>query len=138
MAIIQTQRNSVHFEEPEVDDVFIEVSLLGPSEDGKSLRPAGLGWFPVSEFKGWLDWSVEIADQMENPIYILPLNHRDILNTGRFEPYRKVLESLPDLEWESVRQFLIIASMEVMRDSPDLAVRNLAFNQLVMLRVAQS
>ena len=138
MAIIRTQRNSVHFEEPEADDVFIEVSLLGPTEDGKSLRPAGLGWFPVSDFKSWLDWSVEIADQMANPIYILPLNHRDIFNTGRFESYRKVLENLADLEWEPVRRFIIIACMEIMRDSPDFAVRNLAYNQLVMLKVAHS
>ena len=75
MAIIQTNRNSVHFEEPEVEDVFIQVSLLGPSEDGKSRRPVKLGWFPVANFQEWVDWAVAIADQMAHPIYI---KHRTV------------------------------------------------------------
>jgi len=137
MTIIQTNRNSVHFEEPEVEDVVISVSLIGPAWDGKSRRPVKLGWFPVSDFKGWVDWAVEIADQMAYPIYILPLNHRDILETERFDPYRKLLENLSDQEWEQVRRFIVAACLDVMRVSSDCAVRDQAYHQLVMLDIAQ-
>lgn len=137
MAIIHTQRNSVHVEEPEVEDVFLQVSLLGPSEDGKFRRPVKLGWFPIADFQEWLDWAVAIADRMAHPIYILPLSHRDIFNTGRFDPYRKLLENLTDQEWEHVRRFIVAACLDVMRVSPDYAVRNVAYDQLVMLDIAQ-
>lgn len=138
MAIIKTRRNSVHFEEPEVDDVPVEVSLLSDSEDGKLIHPKELGWFPVSDCLGWLNWAVAIADQVAHPIYILLLNHRDIFNNERFDPYRKLLENLTDEEGEQVRRFIVAACLDVMRVSPDYAVRNVAFNQLMMLDLAQA
>ena len=138
MAIIETQRNSVHFEEPEPDDVVIEVSFLVPAGDGKHTRPVSLGWFPVSGFQEWVDWAVEMADQMERPIYILPLCHNDIFRTERFEPYRKLLQNLTDLEWDEMRQFLIDNCAELKRDEADPAARATAFEQLVRSQAARA
>lgn len=137
MAIIETQRNSVHFEEPELDDVVINVSFLVPSGDKKYTRPLSLGWFPVSDFQEWLDWAVGTADQMERPIYILPLSHNDIFRTSRFEPYRKLLQNLTDLEWGALRQVLIDNCADLMKDDDDPAVRATAYKQLVQLQAVR-
>ena len=134
MTIIETQRNSVHFEEPEPDDVVVEVSFLVPAGDGKHTRPVSLGWFPVSDFQEWLDWTVGMADQMERPIYILPLSHDDIFRTGRFEPYRELLQHLTVQEWCEMRQFLIGNCAELVRNGDDPAIRVNAVTVLISLK----
>lgn len=137
MAIIQTQRNSVHFEEPETEDVVIQVSFLVPDPDGKHIRPVSLGWFPVSGFQEWVDWAVGMADQMERPIYILPLSHNDIFRTKRFDPYLKLLANLTDQEWGEMRLFLIDNCVELMRDDDDPAIRATAYDLLVELQAVR-
>lgn len=133
MTIINTQRNSVHFEEPEADDVFLDVSFIVPSGDGKHSRPMSLGWFPVSGFRGWVSWAVGMADQMERPIYILPLSHNDILRTGRFEPYRELLKDMSKSEWSEMRRLLIRNCLEILRDCDDRHARAEAYGSLVQL-----
>lgn len=137
MAIIKTQRNSVHFEEPEPEDVVIQVSFLVPDRDANLIRPLSLGWFPVSGFQEWVDWAVEMADQMERPIYILPLSHNDIFRTGRFKPYRELLKNLTDQEWGEMRQFLIDNCADLMRDEDDPAIRATAYRQLIQLQAVR-
>ena len=134
MAIIETQRNSVHFEEPEPDDVVIEVSLLAPTGDGKHTRPISLGWFPVWGFQEWVDWAVGMADHMARPIYILPLSFNDIFRTGRFKPYRELLQHLTEQEWGEIRQYLIGNCVELMRDGDEPTMRANAINVLISLK----
>lgn len=131
MAIINTQRNSVHFEEPEADDVFINVSFIAPVGDGIHSRPVSLGWFPVSGFRDWVNWAVGMADQMARPIYILPLSHNDIFRTGRFDPYRELIENLSEQE---MRDFMIGNCAALMRDCDDPAIRANAYDMLVQLK----
>jgi len=133
MTIINTQRNSVHFEEPEADDIFISVSFVAPAGDGKHLRPVSLGWFPVAGFQDWVDWAVGMADLMERPIYILPLNHNDIFRTGRFEPYRKLLKDMSKSEWSEMWRLLIRNCLEILRDCDDRHARAEAYDSLVQL-----
>lgn len=133
MAIIRTKRNSVHVEEPEADDVVIEVSFVVPDNDGKHSRPRDLGWFPVSDFQEWVDWAIGMADKMARPIYILPLSHNDIFRTARFEPYRKLLENLTEQEWCEMREFMIANCAELMRDCNNPAIRANVYDTLVQL-----
>lgn len=133
MTIINTQRNSVHFEEPEPDDIFISVSFIAPTGDGKHLRPVSLGWFPVAGFRDWVNWAVGMADMMERPIYILPLNHNDIFRTGRFEPYRNLLKNLSETEWRDMRRLLIQNCLEILRDCDDRHARAEAYASLAQL-----
>ena len=133
MAIIETQRNSVHFEEPEPDDVIIQVSFLVPTGDGKHIRPLNLGWFPVSDFQEWADWAVGMADQMARPIYILPLSFNDIFRTGRFKPYRDLLQNLTEQEWGEIREYLIGNCAKLIRNGDDPSIRSNVVNVLIAL-----
>lgn len=135
MAIIQTQRNMVIAYGPQPDDVLVHVSWPAPVGDGKHLRPVGLPYAPISEYKAAVDWAVDMADKMAHPIHVLPLNHRDIFNTGRFEPFRIFLANTNEHERKEVRQIIVDSWAAIMRDSNSPALRANAFNMLVRLGV---
>src|SRR5690606_37287959 len=66
---IQTTRNVVITEQPEPDDVFVQISLLGPGDEPGLWHPRSLGYEPVSNYQAAVDWAVGIADQFAKPIY---------------------------------------------------------------------
>lgn len=134
MAIIQTQRNRVIAYQPQDDDVFVRISFLAPAGDGKHLRPQHLRYQPISEYQASVDWAVGIADQMAHPIHVLPLNHSDILNTPRFEPFAKMLAKLSDQEREEFRQDMIAACESIILDCDDQQVRAESYATLVQLK----
>jgi hypothetical protein len=133
MVAIRTERNWVCAYDPRPGDVLIQVDLLGPAGDGIHLRPNTLGIFPIPAYQDWLDWAVAIADQMEHPIHILPLNHDDFFQPERFEPYRKFLANLAEEDREEVRRFSIAGCASAIRDSDDRQVRAQAYDVLVSL-----
>jgi hypothetical protein len=135
MSIIHTKRNMVIAYEPQPDDVLVDVSLLAPAGDGKHLRPLQLPYEPIINYDAVVEWAVSIADQMAYPIHVLPLNHSDILNTERFEPFRRMLENLTDQERGELRQLAISTCTEVMRDCPDQKLRADCYDMLVQLEV---
>jgi hypothetical protein len=135
MPIIYAKRNMVIAYEPQPDDVLVDVSLLAPAGDGKHLRPLQLPYEPIINYDAVVEWAVSIADQMAYPIHVLPLNHSDILNTERFEPFRRMLENLTDQERGELRQLAISTCTEVMRDCPDQKLRADCYDMLVQLEV---
>ena len=135
MAIIKTQRNMVIAYDRQPDDVLVNVSWPAPVGDGKHLRPVGLPYAPISEYAAAVKWAISMADKMAHPIHVLPLNHRDIFNTGRFEPFRKFLASMNEQERKEVRQIVVDSCAAIMRDSNTPALRANAFKMLVRLGV---
>jgi len=138
MPVIKTTRNRVVADDPEPDDVMVEVGWCAPVGDGRYSKPIVMPLQPISEYAAVIEWAVSIADKMESPIYILPLNHRDILNTSRFDRYRNFLASLTDQDRSAVKQIIVDSCAGVMRDSDDSTARANAFKQLVQLGVVQS
>ena len=135
MVAIKTKRNWVCAYDRRPDDILVQVDLIGPVGDGIHLRPKSLGCFPIANYSEWVDWAVAIADQMAHPIHVLPLNHDDIFNTGRFEPYRKFLANMNEYERIEVRQIIVDSCAAIMRDSDTPTLRADAFNILVKLGV---
>ena len=135
MAIIKTKRNMVIAYDRQPDDVLVDVSWPAPVSDGKHLRPVSLPYAPISEYAAAVKWAISMADKMAHPIHVLPLNHRDIFNTGRFEPFRKFLASMNEQERKEVRQIVVDSCAAIMRDSNTPALRANAFKMLVRLGV---
>ncbi|NVN10826.1 hypothetical protein [Nguyenibacter vanlangensis] len=46
-------------------------------------RAISTRYMPISAYRECLDWAVVIADQFSHPLYVVPLNHDDILHTDR-------------------------------------------------------
>ena len=135
MPVIKTKRNKVVADDLEPDDVVILVAWRAPTVDGEHQRYIELPWQPISEYNETLDWAISIADQITHPIYILPLSHRDILQTSRFAPYRKFLTNMNEQERAEVRQIIVDSCAAIMRDSDTPTLRADAFNILAKLGV---
>lgn len=135
MTIINTARNRVYACEPQPDDVLVQVGWKAPHDDGVHLRGIALPCRPISEYKAALDWAVGIADQMAHPLYVVPLNHNDILHTDRWKPYAEMLANLNDQERGQLRRDVVNSMVEIMRDCDDWHVRADAYDILTQLKV---
>lgn len=82
MTTIATQRNKVITDQPEPDDVMVEVILFGEGDTPGTVCGRKLLQQPITHYQECLDWALGIADQMARPIYVVPLNHSDIFNTA--------------------------------------------------------
>jgi hypothetical protein len=76
-----------------------------------------------------------MADQMAHRIYVVPLSHRDILLTGRFDPMRVAIQRMDDQERGEKRRGVVTTCCEVMRDCDDPEVRADMFDVLRKLKV---
>ena len=132
---IQTTRNVVITEQPEPDDVFVRVSLLGPGDEPGTLRPHCLRYQPVSEYQAAVAWAVGMADQMAHPLYVVPLSHNDIFRTGRWTPFRDYIAGMSDQERGELRRIIVTTACSVMRDCDDPEIRADMFNVLRQLKV---
>ena len=135
MPVIKTKRNKVVADDLEPDDVVIQVAWRAPTVDGKHQHYIELPWQPISEYNETLDWAISMADQITHPIYILPLSHRDILQTSQFAPYRNFLSNMNGHDRMKVRQIVVDSWAAIMRDSNTPALRANAFNVLAQLGV---
>jgi hypothetical protein len=135
MTTITTQRNKVVTEEPEPDDVFVQISFLAPGDTPNTLRPYDLPYEPISEYQAALEWAVSMADKMAHRIYVVPLSYSDIRNTGRFQPNCDAVASMSDQQRGEMRQLVVTTAAEVMRDCDDWHVRADAYDILKQLKV---
>ncbi|HQS95983.1 MAG: hypothetical protein B7X90_08480 [Novosphingobium sp. 17-62-19] len=94
-----------------------------------------MGYEPVSNYQAAVDWAVSMADQFAKPIYVVPLNHRDILLTGRFDPMRAAIQNMTDQERGKMRRAVVTTCCEVMRDCDDPEIRADMFHVLRQLKV---
>lgn len=132
--IIQTERNRVHAHAIGDDDVFVRVSLLGYDETGARVAHH-LPYQPIGDYQAAVDWAVSTADQMAHPLHVVPLNHRDILFTARFDPMRAAIQSMNDQERGAMRRDVVNSMCEVLRDCDDWEVRADAYDVLTQLKV---
>ncbi len=135
MTTITTHRNRVITEQPEADDVFVRISLIGPGDEPGTLRPRQLRYMPISEYQAAVDWAVGIADQMTHPLYVVPLSYSDIRNTDRFTPICNAVASMNDQERGELRRIVVTTCAEVMRDCDDPEIRADMFDVLRQLKV---
>lgn len=135
MARINTARNVVITEQPLPDDVMVQVGWKAPAGDGKHSRPVTLPLRPISEYAACVEFAKEIADGLEHEIYVIPFNHREILDSNRWTPFATFLANMNDQERGEVRQMVIASCTQIMRDCDDHAVRAEAYDQLVKLKV---
>lgn len=132
--IIQTERNRVHAHAIGDDDVFVRVSLLGYDEAGARVA-RHLPYQPISDYDEVVAWAVSMADRMAHPLHVVPLNHRDILCTARFDPMRAAIQNMTDQERGEMRQVVVTTCCEVMRDCDDPEIRADMFHVLRQLKV---
>jgi len=135
MTMIATQRNKVITEQPGADDVFVQIILFGEGDTPGTVAGRSLRYLPISAYQECLDWAVAIADQMARPLYVVPLNHSDILNTDRWTPYRDFIAGMNDQERGELRRIVVTTCCEVMRDCDDPEIRADMFDVLRKLKV---
>lgn len=135
MTTISTQRNRVITEEPEPDDVMVEVILFGEGDTPGAICARKLRHLPITHYRECLDWAVGIADHMTHPLYVVPLNHNDIFRTKRWEPYRAFIASMDDQERGEMDAIVVATCLEVMRDCSDPNVRADCYDMLAKLGV---
>lgn len=138
MTRIKTKRNRVVADDPEPGDIAVQVAWQAPVGDGVRERYLQLPWMPISDYDEIVAWAVGIADYLTHPIYVLPLNHRDILDTIRVGRYPKIFASLGEPERREMHQLLVDACVAIMRDCDDPAVRAEAYQHLQALGVVSS
>ncbi|MEQ6335773.1 hypothetical protein, partial [Sphingobium sp. MK2] len=78
-------------------------------------------------------WNLTAVDT--HPLHVVPLNHRDILLTGRFDPMRVAIQNMTDQERGEMRRVVVTTCCEVMRDCDDPEIRADMFNILRQLKV---
>ncbi|MBY8821385.1 hypothetical protein [Sphingomonas colocasiae] len=132
---IPTTRNVVITEAPEPDDVFVYVGWSGPTDGPQVRHTMSTRYMPITEYQACVDWAVSMADQMSHPLYVVPLNRRDVLLTGRFHPIRAAIQRMTDQERSEMRRIVVTTCCEVMRDCDDPEIRADMFDVLRKLKV---
>lgn len=135
MTTITTQRNKVVTDQPEPDDVMVYIGWTGPTDETGVRRAISTRYMPIASYQECLDWAVGIADRMTHPLYVVPLNHNDILRTDRWTPFAELLATLTDQERGALRRDVVNSMCEIMRDCDDWQVRSDAHDILTQLKV---
>lgn len=138
MTRIKTKRNRVVADDPEPGDIAVQVAWQAPVGDGLHSRYLELPWMRISDYDEIVEWAVGFADCLTHPIYVLPLNHRDILDSIRSGRFAKVIANLSDPERREMHQLLCDACVAIMRDCDDPDVRAAAYQHLQALGVVSS
>lgn len=132
MPVHKTQNNRVIADDPEPDDLFVQVVWHGPDEDGRHLREfEGPPW-PIEEYDKTIQWAVGIADQMRFPIYVVPMRGVDVMRTERV---KQAVLRLTDQERGELRRVVVATLAEVLRDCDDPDVRADAYDVLLDMKV---
>lgn len=113
----------------------MQVILFGEGDTPGTVKGRSLRYLPITAYQECLDWAVAIADQMARPLYVVPLDHNDILRTDRWTPFADMLATLNDQERGDLRQMAITTCAEVMRDCDNWQVRADAYDVLTQLKV---
>jgi hypothetical protein len=124
MPIFKTKQNRVVADDPESEDLFVRVTWFGPDADGLHRRAFDGPVQPIEEYQAAIDWAVSMADQMQFPLYVVPMTAQDALCTDRT---KRAVTSLSSQERGELRKFLITQMAEVMRDCDDPNIRRDAY-----------
>lgn len=134
MAIIQTERNSVHAHARGDDDVFVRVSWVGYDDAGERVL-RHLRYEPITDYQAAVDWAVSMADQMAHPLHVVPFNSDDMREPSRFQPICDAVAGMDDQERGAMRRTVVTTCCEVMRDCDDAEIRADMFDILRQLKV---
>lgn len=132
MPVIKTQNNRVIADDPEPDDLFVQVTWHGPDEDGRHLRAFDGQVLPIERYQAAIDWAVAMADQLRFPLYVVPMRGVDALRT---ESVKRAMANLTDQQRGELRHLIVTTMAEVMRDSDEPNVRAEAFSILIKMGV---
>lgn len=133
MSVIRTKANMVIAEEIGDGDHWVQVVWHGPPQDGEEpLRMFEGPAQPIEQYKAVVAWAVSMADQMRFPLYVVPLNAKDLMRTERV---KQAIENLTDQERGELRRVVVAALAEVMRDCHDADVRANAYDLLLDMKV---
>ncbi len=135
MPVHKTQHNRVIADDPEPEDLFVQVVWHGPPEEGSRYcrQFEGPTW-PIEDYDKTVLWAVGIADQMRCPLYVVPLRAVDAMRTERV---KQAVLKLNDQERGELRRVVIAMLAEVMRDCEDAGVRAEAYEGLLDMKVVQ-
>ncbi|QLQ17649.1 MAG: hypothetical protein HZT43_01345 [Exiguobacterium profundum] len=126
MTVIRTARNLVCAYEPQEQDCFVHTLILG-SETRHLLTTQ-----TIEHYREAVDWAVGIADQMEHPLEVVPVDAVEYLKR-----HRDALASLSDQERGDLRQLTVASMLQIMRDSADETIRADAYDVLQKLKVIE-
>lgn len=126
MAIITTKRNTVYAYEPLPDDSFVQIYLGRPT--GRHL----LGTRGIGAYQSAVKWAVGIADQMAQPITIMPISAAEFA-----AEHGDQLAKLDPEQREKLRRVAAASMLEVLRDCQDPEVRGDALTLLHEMRTLQ-
>lgn len=132
MPVYKTANNKVVADEPEADDLFVQVVWHGPHEDGRHLVGFEGPLEPIEEYQRTIDWAVGMAEFMRFPLYVIPLRAQDAMKTERM---KRAVANLTDQERGELRRMVVATLAEVMRDSEDFDVRSDAYKVLLDMKV---
>ncbi|UUR08236.1 hypothetical protein [Sphingomonas glaciei] len=132
MPVYKTANNKVVADEPEADDLFVQVVWHGPHEDGRHMVGFEGPIEPIAEYQRTIEWAVSMAEYMRFPLYVVPLRIQDALKTERM---KRAVERLTDQERGELRRMIVARLAEVMRDCDDPDLRADAYDQLLELKV---
>lgn len=132
MPVYKTANNKVVADEPEADDLFVQVVWHGPHKDGRHLVGFEGPIEPIGEYQRTIDWAVSMAESMRFPLYVIPLRAQDAMKTERM---KRAVANLTDQERGELRRIVAAAMAEVMRDCDDFDVRSDAYKVLLDMKV---
>ena len=128
MAVIKTKRNFVSAHEPLKRDAYVCVWINGIR--GRHL----LVTLPIDQYPAALCWAVQVADQITQPIEIVPVTSEEYL-TRRRRNVEEVLSDLNDEERWEIREFAVDASLSILHDCDDSALQANSHDDLIALGV---
>jgi hypothetical protein len=132
MPHINTARNHVRVYPPEPGHDAFVVTMIGQNDGSNVYRRMG-----VQYIDGWqeaVDWAVGMADQMVFPIVVAAIGVECFIHDYG-DNIERALATMSDAEQAALRQEIVTACAEALRDCSDPQVRADAYDVLVRLGV---
>ena len=130
MTVIRTQRNHVCACDPMPEDAFVHTWVMG--SDKRHL----LTTQTIDRYQAAVDWAAGMADQMAHALEVVTVDGAEYLRRNR-DALEGHLASLTHQERGALRQHMVASMTQILRDSPDDAVRAGAYEVLQKLKVIE-
>lgn len=132
MPVYKTLNNRVIADEPEPDDVLVQVAWFGPGDDGKHRKTFHTPLESIDQYQACIDWAVSMADMMVYELYVIPMTVDYAISDERLE---RMSVGMTSQERGELRRLVVTTCCELMRDSADEDIRKQAFALLAQLKV---
>lgn len=129
MAVIKTKRNFVAAYEPLEGDCFVEAWLTGENRHLLLTQT-------IDQYRAAVDWAVGMADQMAWPLEVVTITRAEYLHRNR-DTICAALAAMTDQERGELRQLVVKACAQMLRDCEDSGVRADAYDVLVKMKVVK-